>query len=91
MKKTFGDKLSIIGIVGVRHYELNDYDGPKIEFGSGADSKRRLADLADVSSVPSVMLVDQHGIVRYVGHPGTLNEGVVQKILGLTPAPAAEK
>jgi hypothetical protein len=52
--------------------------GPKLEFPAGIDAKGRLSALLGITSVPSVVLLDPKGVIRYEGHPSAVTEKKLQ-------------
>jgi hypothetical protein len=55
---------------------------PPIAFASAIDSKAKLATAAGVTSIPTLMLVDPKGVVRYQGHPAAISEAALAGLLG---------
>jgi hypothetical protein len=55
--------------------------GPKLEFPAGIDSKGRLSALLGITSVPSVLLLDPKGVIRYEGHPSAVTEKKLEHLM----------
>ncbi len=83
-RKKFAGKVTIIGVVPDSD-ALPPVTGAKPEFVSAMDEKGRYAASVGVVSVPSVMLVDAQGIVRFAGHPAALGE---TNLMSLASSPA---
>jgi len=80
LQKKFGDKLAVVGL-------SSEADIPadlKIEFFSGIDTKAKLSSALGIGSIPSVLLLDSKGIIRYQGHPAAVTE---KKLEALLPKP----
>lgn len=77
LQKKFAEKLVVVG-VSPTPIEEGDV---KVEFASALDTKAKLSSAAGVTSIPSVLLIDPKGIVRYQGHPAALDEKQMQGCL----------
>jgi thiol-disulfide isomerase/thioredoxin len=77
LAKLYPDQLRVIGLTT----ETNDDASLALTFPHGSDSHRATADAADVTSLPSVLLIDPKNIVRYSGHPAALNDDAFAKLL----------
>jgi len=78
--RKFGDRLAVVALSGQSEKDLGEYGGPKIEFPVGVDAESKFAGAAGVTSVPSVLLADTNGVVRYFGHPAALDSAKLQKL-----------
>jgi cytochrome c biogenesis protein CcmG, thiol:disulfide interchange protein DsbE len=70
LQKKFPSKLVVVGISA-------DADIPSdlpIEFASAVDTKAKLSGALGINSVPSILLLDPKGIIRYQGHPAAVTE-----------------
>ena len=86
LQKKFADRLVIIGITSEAEKDVQEMDGPAIEFASAIDPHAKLTTAAQVTSVPSALLLNQKGIVLYQGHPGFLDEKKIQTLLAKASA-----
>ena len=71
----------VVGLSAESFAEVAAFSEVKIEFPLATDTKRTLASLANVTSVPQVLLVDAKGVVRYQGHPAALGTEKLRKLL----------
>jgi hypothetical protein len=81
LRKKFADKLAVIGIQTGPDAESANAADAKPDFAFAADETLKLAGAAGITSIPSVILVDTKGIVRYQGHPAALTEKKLQAVL----------
>jgi thiol-disulfide isomerase/thioredoxin len=81
LQTKFAEKLVVVGVTSEPEEEVRALTEPKLEFASALDAKGKLSAAAGVTSVPSVLLVDSKGIVRYQGHPAALTEKKLAELL----------
>jgi cytochrome c biogenesis protein CcmG/thiol:disulfide interchange protein DsbE len=81
LQKKFAEKLTVIALSSEPEKEIEQMDGPAIEFASAIDTKSRLTAAAGITSIPCALLLDHKRIVRYTGHPGFLDEKKLQSLL----------
>lgn len=74
LQKQFANTLVVVGVSTNSETELAQTDAAKPGFPVATDSKGKLCAAAGVTSIPSVLLLDPKGIVRYEGHPAALTE-----------------
>jgi thiol-disulfide isomerase/thioredoxin len=74
------EKLLLIAITTEEVAELQPTE-PAIEFSSGTDASGKYAASLGINSVPTLMLIDPRGIVRYIGHPAALTEDALNKLM----------
>jgi len=86
LQKKFKDKLVVVGWTSGG--ELTDLNELKMEFSSAVDTKSKLSAVAGVTSIPCVLLVDNRGIVRYLGHPGGITEKRLEALMAKSYEPA---
>jgi len=55
--------------------------GVRVDFPTGIDPGGKFLERLGVNSLPQVVLADQNGIVRYLGHPAALTETRMQEIM----------
>lgn len=74
LQKKFASKMTVVGI-------SSDADIPSdlpVDFASAVDTKAKLSGALGINSVPSVLLLDPKGIIRYQGHPAAITEKKLQ-------------
>jgi thiol-disulfide isomerase/thioredoxin len=81
LQKKYPDTLVVIGITTESEKDISQMTDPHMDFASGIDSQGSMLHAADISTVPSVLLIDPKGIVRYAGHPAALKDAALDKIL----------
>jgi cytochrome c biogenesis protein CcmG, thiol:disulfide interchange protein DsbE len=81
LQKKFADRLVIIGLSSEPERDIENMPATKIDFPLAIDSKSQLSTAAGVSSVPYVLLMDPEQTVLYQGHPGALDEKMLQTVL----------
>ena len=82
LQKEFADHLAVVGLCADSEASVTKMESPKIEFACALDSKARLGAAVGVTSVPTVMLVDPKGTVRYLGHPAAVTQTALQAMMG---------
>jgi thiol-disulfide isomerase/thioredoxin len=79
-QKAFADRLLVIGITSEAETDLQPMD-VSLDFPSAIDTQAKLLTAFDVTSVPSCVLIDSTGVVRYFGHPAALDIRKLQLLL----------
>jgi cytochrome c biogenesis protein CcmG, thiol:disulfide interchange protein DsbE len=79
--KNFGQKLAVIAVASEPLQDVESMTDPKIDFASAIDLKGKSRFAFNISTIPSVVLIDPKGVVLYQGHPAALNEKQLQSIL----------
>jgi cytochrome c biogenesis protein CcmG, thiol:disulfide interchange protein DsbE len=74
LQKQFADKLVVVGVSTNSAASIEKMESEKPGIPVATDPDGKLGALAGVTSIPSVLLVDPNGIVRYQGHPAALTE-----------------
>ena len=85
LQKKFPERLVVAAVTAESESDVTELTDPKIEFASGIDTTAKLMNELGVTSVPTVLLVDDKGNVRYLGHPDALTDKRMQVLL---PKPA---
>ena len=80
LQKRYAENLVVVGLAAENQPEIETAD-PKLEFASTIDARGRVRTGLGVTSVPSVLLLDPKGIVRYQGHPAAICGGKLQNLL----------
>jgi thiol-disulfide isomerase/thioredoxin len=94
LQKEFTNQLAVVGLCAASETAVTSMESPKIEFASALDSKAKLGSAVGVTSVPTVLLVDPKGTVRYLGHPAAVTPAALQALLpkgAETPAEGSAK
>ncbi len=81
LQKQFTNKLVVVGVSTNSTAELGKMDSPKVAFALASDSGGKLGAAAGITSIPSVLLVDAKGVVRYAGHPAALTDKYLKALL----------
>jgi thiol-disulfide isomerase/thioredoxin len=82
LQKKFAGRLVVVGLTSDPESEVRAMVEPPIAFASAIDSKAKLATAAGVTSIPTLMLIDPKGVVRYQGHPAAISEAALAGLLG---------
>jgi thioredoxin-like negative regulator of GroEL len=82
IQKRLGPRLVVVGLTSETEADVAQMVEPRIEFASGIDRKGRLCAACGITSVPCVLFLDDKKIVRYLGHPGALDEKRLQALMG---------
>ncbi len=77
LQKKFGEHLVIVGVTAESQNEVENMPGARLEFPYAIDSQAKMFSAADIRSIPTVLLIDPAGIVRYQGHPAALTQGAI--------------
>ena len=77
LQKKFSSKLVVVGVSSETEIPAD----LKTEFASGTDAKAKLSGALGITSIPSVMLLDTKGVIRYLGHPGAITEKKLDALL----------
>ena len=78
--KKFKDKLVVVGLSNETEQAVRQMKDPQIEYAMAIDTEARTLREIGVRAIPHLLLIDPKGIVRYQGHPGAINESVLQLI-----------
>jgi hypothetical protein len=78
----FPKEVTFFGLVSEASGDPETEAGVKAEFPTGIDSTEEFIKALDVTSVPTVVLADPKGVVRYLGHPAALTDKRLQELLG---------
>jgi cytochrome c biogenesis protein CcmG/thiol:disulfide interchange protein DsbE len=82
LEKKFAQKLAVIAVSTEPAEDVEAITDPKIEFASAIDLKGKSRFAFNITTIPTVVLIDPKGVVIYEGHPAALNEKQLQTILG---------
>jgi thiol-disulfide isomerase/thioredoxin len=81
LHKKYARQMVIIGLSDETEAEVRKMTEPKIEYYSAIDPEGRTHRAADIRAIPHAILMDPEGIVRFEGHPTSLSEDVLARIL----------
>jgi len=77
LQRKFLNKLVIVGVTS----ESEIPSDLKVEFASAVDSKSKLSGALGINSIPTVLLLDNKGIIRYQGHPAAVSEKKLEALI----------
>ncbi len=77
----FGNRLVIIGISNESEADIKKMTSPQIDYSVAMDSQSRVMHALAVTAIPHCILIDPHGIVRYEGMPGYLDDAKLKHFL----------
>ena len=77
----YHDRLAIIGISDEPASAVLKMTDPHIDYAIGVDTQGRMAKTLAITGIPHCILIDPHGIVRYEGMPGYLDEQKFEHLL----------
>jgi thiol-disulfide isomerase/thioredoxin len=81
LQKKFGQKLAVVAVATEPRDDVEAMTDPKIDFASGIDTRGKSRFAFNITTIPSVVLIDPKGVVLYTGHPAALNEKQLQSII----------
>ncbi len=84
LQKQFTDRLVVVGVSTNSAADLEKLELAKLAFPLATDANRKMSAAAGITSVPSVLLVDPKGLVRYEGHPAAVTEKSIKVLLSST-------
>jgi thiol-disulfide isomerase/thioredoxin len=79
LQKRYAENLVVVGLAAEPQQEIEAAD-PKLECPSAMDARAKLRTGLGITSIPSVLLLDSKGIVRYQGHPAAITGGRLQNL-----------
>ncbi len=77
LQKRFPDRLVVVGVTSQSELPPD----LKVDFASGVDAKSKLVSALGINNIPSVLLLDPKGIIRYQGHPAAVTEKSLEVLL----------
>lgn len=80
LQKRFAENLIVIGLAAENQPDIEGITDPKLEFASGIDSRGKLRLALGINTIPTVLLIDPKGVVRYQGHPAAITERKLQSL-----------
>ncbi len=89
LQEKYGSKAAFIGISDEPEEKVKAFKGHKdrktgemhvIEYANGIDTSKKAKKALGIKGIPSMMIVDPNGKVVWVGHPGYVNDQLVEKI-----------
>jgi thiol-disulfide isomerase/thioredoxin len=81
LHKKFAQKLAVIAVATEPLDDIESMTDPKIDFASALDAKGKSRFAFNITTIPSVVLIDPKGVVLYQGHPAALSEKQLETIL----------
>jgi len=77
----FKDRLVVIGLSNETEAAVRKMTNPSIKYSVAIDTQRRTSSDVEVRGIPHTLLIDPKGIVRFEGHPSSLNERTLASLL----------
>ena len=77
----YHNHLVVIGITDETESAVRKMTDPQIEYAVAIDPQARMMKALAITGIPHCILIDPHGIVRYEGVPGYLNEQRLEHLL----------
>lgn len=76
----YKDRLVVIGISDESPEAVRKMTSPTIDYAVGVDPQARTSKELQIKGIPHCLLIDPHGIVRYEGHPGYLDDAAIEHV-----------
>lgn len=77
----FSKEIAFASLVSENAFDPEADAGVTADFPTGIDPSGKFLDRLGITSLPQVVLADQNGIVRYLGHPSALTEDRLQALM----------
>ena len=77
----FSKDVAFASLVSEESSDPETDAGVRSDFPTGIDPTSKFQDRLGVTSLPQVVLADQNGVVRYMGHPAALTDKRMQEIM----------
>jgi len=79
--KQYRDRLVVVGISNESATEVAKMTEPHIDYALAIDTQARMMRALAISGIPHCILIDPHGVVRYEGMPGYLDNAKLKHFL----------
>ena len=79
-QEKFSDKLVVVGLSNEPEAAVLRMESPEIAYSLAVDTQGRMMREAEVQGIPHCLVIDPRGIVRFEGHPGHLNDAILQTL-----------
>jgi cytochrome c biogenesis protein CcmG, thiol:disulfide interchange protein DsbE len=79
--KQYSNRLVVVGISDESAAAVRKMTEPHIEYAVAVDTQARMLKALAVTGIPHCILIDPHGIVRYEGMPGYLENAKLEHFL----------
>jgi cytochrome c biogenesis protein CcmG/thiol:disulfide interchange protein DsbE len=76
----YHNRLVVIGITDETEDAVRRMTDPRIEYAVAIDPQARMMRALAITGIPHCILIDPHGIVRYEGMPGFLDEQKIEHL-----------
>ncbi len=86
LSRKFAGRLVVIGLSDESEVAVRKMASPKIDFSIAIDTQHRTLRTAGVRNIPHALLIDPSGIVRFEGHPDSLDEKPLEMLMAKHPA-----
>jgi thiol-disulfide isomerase/thioredoxin len=70
----YKDRMVVLGLSDETEEAVRKMTEPKIEYYVAVDTQRRTSSLIHLTRIPYTILIDPKGIVRFEGHPSSLDD-----------------
>jgi thiol-disulfide isomerase/thioredoxin len=77
----YHDHLAVIGLTDESEATVRQMTAPHIEYAVAIDTQARMMRALAIYGIPHCILIDLHGIVRYEGSPGYLEDEKLEHFL----------
>lgn len=81
LHKKFGERVAVVGLTAEPQSDVESMPESKLEFPCGIDAQAKTFEATNIRSLPSVLLIDPAGIIRYAGHPAALTERSIAALI----------
>jgi len=76
----YRDRMVVVGLSDENEEAVRKMTEPKIEYFVAVDTQRRTSSQIHLTRIPYTMLIDPKGIVRFEGHPSSLDEQKLEQL-----------
>ena len=81
LQNKYKDRMVVLGLSDETEEAVRKMTEPKIEYFVAIDTQRRTSSQIHLTRIPYTMLIDPKGIVRFEGHPSSLDEQKLEQLL----------
>jgi thiol-disulfide isomerase/thioredoxin len=90
LHREFGDTVTIVGVTKEAEDKVRGFrGGAKMEYTVGLDTGGALNNAVSISAIPHALVMSPDGIVRWQGHPASLDAATLQQIVDASGLDAA--
>jgi len=82
LQKKFGDEITIIGASDEDEQKVRAFmSAKKMDYNVAIDKGAKIKRAISISGIPHAIIMSPDGIVRWQGHPATLDDKTIQQII----------